>query len=198
MFLSQTDPPVITEHPVGGDVPIGMNITLKCRGSGLGSLRYAWQRHHRGNWTTIDTDATVLYTATTSGSYRCILSNEGGPTLSNRTRVNIYGEYSTNHEISNHTSRCTGPPTITTQPATQLLTIGMDITLNCEGTGRGVLTYYWEEREQGNTWRNIGGENNSALTIRNIQKPVQFRCIVSNEAGSTKSHPAIITLLGKR
>ena len=96
MLLFQTDPPVITEHPVGGNVPIGMNITLKCNGSGLGSLRYAWQRHHRGNWSTIDTDATTSYTATASGSYRCILSNEAGTTESNRTRVNIYGEYSTN------------------------------------------------------------------------------------------------------
>ena len=100
--------------------------------------------------------------------------------------------------ISNDVNIYTGPPTITTQPATQLSTVGMDITLNCEGTGRGLLTYYWEEREQGSTWRNISGSNNSILTIRNIQKPIRYRCIVSNEAGSTKSHPAIITLLGKR
>ena len=74
----------------------------------------------------------------------------------------------------------------------------MDIALNCEGTGSGLLTYYWEEREQGDTWRNISGENSSTLTVRDIQKPIRFKCIVSNEAGSMKSHPAIITLLGKR
>ena len=91
-----------------------------------------------------------------------------------------------------------GPPTITIQPASQLSTIGMTITLNCEGTGRGLLTYYWEERERRNRWGMINGNSSSALTIRNIQNSNQFRCTVSNEAGSTTSHPAGITILGKR
>ena len=91
-----SDPPVITEHPVGGDVPLGMHITLKCKATGLGILRYSWQRHHNGNWSTIDTDATTFYTATTSGVYRCRVRNEAGPIESKRARVNIYGEYSTN------------------------------------------------------------------------------------------------------
>lgn len=100
--------------------------------------------------------------------------------------------------INNNVNIHTGPPTITTHPTTQLVTVGMDITLNCEGTGRGSLSYYWEEREQGSAWKNINDSNDGTLTIRNIQKPIRFRCVISNEAGSTKSHPAIITVLGKR
>ena len=83
---------MITENPVGGDVPIGMNITLKCKATCLGLLRYSWQRHHKGNWSTIDTDSTTLYTATISGVYRCMVINEAGPVESKRARVNIYGE----------------------------------------------------------------------------------------------------------
>ena len=83
---------MITEHPVGGDVPIGMNITLECKATGRGSLQFSWQRHHAGSWSTINTDSTTSYTATTSGSYRCTVSNEAGSVMSNRTRVNIYGE----------------------------------------------------------------------------------------------------------
>ena len=81
---------MITEHPVGGDVPIGMNITLGCKASGLGSLKYSWQRHHAGSWST---DSVTSYTATTSGFYRCRVSNEAGSVVSNRTRVNIYGKF---------------------------------------------------------------------------------------------------------
>ena len=83
---------MITEHPIGGDVPIGMNIMLKCKATGLGLLRYSWQRHHQGNWSTIDTNSTTLYTAKTSGVYRCMVINEAGPVESKRARVNIYGE----------------------------------------------------------------------------------------------------------
>ena len=92
----------------------------------------------------------------------------------------------------------TGPPTITIQPASQLSTIGMTITLTCEGTGRGLLTYYWEQRERRNGWELIDGNNSSALTITDIQNSNRFRCTVSNEAGSTTSHPAGITILGTR
>ena len=90
----------------------------------------------------------------------------------------------------------TGPPTITTQPATQLSTTGMSITLTCEGTGRGLLMYNWEERKQGSRWGIVSGNSNTTLTITNIQKSSRFRCTVSNEAGSTTSHTAIITILG--
>lgn len=93
--------------------------------------------------------------------------------------------------------KCAGPPTIKTHPVTQLSTVGMTITLNCKGTGRGSITYYWEEREQGDRWRMITDSGNTTLTIRNIQKSHQFRCIISNEAGNTTSRPAIITVLGK-
>ena len=91
-----------------------------------------------------------------------------------------------------------GPPTITIHPASQLAAIGMTITLSCEGIGTGILTYNWEEREQGNRWKMINGSNNTTLTIRNIQSSTRLRCIVSNEAGDARSHPARITILGKR
>ena len=91
-----------------------------------------------------------------------------------------------------------GPPTITIQPVSQLSTIGMTVNLSCEGTGGGILTYHWEERKQGNKWETISGNNNTRLTIRNIQNSTRFRCTVSNEAGDTRSHPASVTILGKR
>ena len=93
------DPPQITEHPVGGDIPIGMNVTLNCNATGLGLLKFAWQRYGAGNWVTISTDSTTSYTATVSGLYRCRVSNEAGVVQSNRTRVNIYGECCISHLI---------------------------------------------------------------------------------------------------
>jgi len=92
--------PSITTHPTGGDVPSGGSITLMCRASGRGTLAYSWERRRFGSsWTTVSNDNTTSYTTDTtltSGEYmyRCSVSNEAGPTLSNTATVNVYGECS--------------------------------------------------------------------------------------------------------
>ena len=74
----------------------------------------------------------------------------------------------------------------------------MTITLICEGTGGGSITYHWETSNiNGGEWMNISDSNTKALTVRNLEQSQQYRCVVSNEAGSTRSDVAIITVLSK-
>jgi len=90
----------------------------------------------------------------------------------------------------------TGPPTITTHPTNQLTTISMSVTLNCEGTGGGSITYRWQTRNiSGGQWNDIS--NNQRVVVRDLQESRQYRCVVSNEAGRTRSNVAIITVLSK-
>ena len=90
----------------------------------------------------------------------------------------------------------TGPPTITTHPTSQLTTVSMRVTLNCEGTGRGSITYQWQNRNiSEGQWRDIS--NNRRLVVRNLQESQQYRCVVSNEAGETTSNVANVTILSK-
>ena len=92
----------------------------------------------------------------------------------------------------------TGPPTITTYPTSQLTTVSMSITLNCEGTGRGLITYQWQNKNvNGGRWRSISNSNNSRLVVRRLQDSRQYRCVVSNEAGRTPSNQSTITVLSK-
>ena len=91
-------PPFITDHPTGGDVPVGRSITLMCRVSGLGTLLFSWERSSSGSsWTTVSNNNTSYTTDTrlTIGqyTYRCIVSNEAGSVMSNSDTVNVYGEY---------------------------------------------------------------------------------------------------------
>ena len=92
----------------------------------------------------------------------------------------------------------TGPPTITTHPASQLTNVSISVTLDCEGTGRGSITYQWEtsiiNEEQ---WRNITDSNSSTLVVGTLKESQQYRCVVSNEAGSNTSNVASITILSK-
>jgi len=90
----------------------------------------------------------------------------------------------------------TGPPTITTHPSSQLTTVSMSITLNCEGTGRGSITYQWQNRNiSRGQWRNIS--NNRRLVVSNLQESEQYRCVVYNEAGGTTSNVATVSILSK-
>ena len=93
------------------------------------------------------------------------------------------------------TQLSTGPPTIT-HPTSQLTTVSMSVTLNCEGTGRGSITYQWQNRNiNRGPWRDIS--NNRRLVVSNLQESQQYRCVVSNEAGGTTSNVATVTVLSE-
>ena len=92
----------------------------------------------------------------------------------------------------------TGPPTITTHPASQLVNISMSITLECEGTGRGSITYQWETSNiNGGRWMNISNSNCCTLVVGTLEQSQQYRCVVSNEAGSTRSNVATVSASSK-
>ena len=96
-LLIVTGPPKITDHPTGGDVPMGRSITLMCRASGLGTLVYSWERRSGSSWTAINNANRPSYTTNTNMavgqySYRCVVRNEAGSVRSNRATVNVYGE----------------------------------------------------------------------------------------------------------
>ena len=74
----------------------------------------------------------------------------------------------------------------------------MSVTLDCEGTGRGSITYQWETSNiNGGQWMNISNSNNKTLVVGTLEQSQQYRCVVSNEAGSTRSNVATITVLSK-
>ena len=92
----------------------------------------------------------------------------------------------------------TGPPIIITHPTSQLTNVSMSVTLDCEGTGRGSITYHWETSNiNGGQWLIISDSNSRRLVVRNLEQSQQYRCVVSNEAGSTRSSVATVTVLSK-
>ena len=92
----------------------------------------------------------------------------------------------------------TGPPTIITHPTSQLTTMSMSVTLDCEGTGNGKITYHWESKGiDSRKWMNIRNSNRKKLVVRNLEQSQQYRCVVSNKAGSPKSNIATVTVLSE-
>ena len=74
----------------------------------------------------------------------------------------------------------------------------MNVTFDCEGSGGGLIKYQWESKNiYGGQWMNISDSNSERHIVRNLEQSQQYRCVVSNEAGSTRSDVATITVLSK-
>ena len=88
-------------------------------------------------------------------------------------------------------------PDVTTHPTDKLTKASMSITLDCEGTGRGSITYHWETNINGGQWMKISNSNSRRLSVENLEQSQQYRCVVSNEAGSTRSDVATVNVLSE-
>ena len=89
----------------------------------------------------------------------------------------------------------TGPPTITNPLIDQVIEFNEIITLNCEASGDGTITYQWQEFSNG-LWMDINDSNDAEYTTDRLTQSSQFRCEVTNEAGITTSN-VTISVLGK-
>lgn len=85
-------------------------------------------------------------------------------------------------------------PTITTQPASQTVCEGANVTFSVAATG----TYQWQVSTNGGTnWTNISGATGTSYTITGVTAALnanQYRCVVSTICGSTNSNAAVLTV----
>ena len=87
----------------------------------------------------------------------------------------------------------TGPPVIKQPQRKNYVPLkkGSSYTILCRVAGHGSLTYYWE-RKVSKKWTNV--DNNNKTSYKTINTG-QYRCNVTNEAGSVVS--PVITVYGK-
>ena len=91
-------------------------------------------------------------------------------------------------------------PTIGTQPADTTVTEGQSASFTVAASGDS-LTYQWQQSTNGSDWTNVGSSTSSnTYTIDNITTSMsgtQYRCMVSNSAGSVTSSAATLTVQAK-
>jgi PKD repeat protein len=180
-------PPVITTQPTSQTVNSGSNVTFFIVATG-GGLSYQWERSNNGgdSWANVSGGSggtTANYSFTTNSSdnnaqFRCRVSNTLGNDTSNAAILTI----------------CAAP-TITTQPVTQTIPAGQDITFTVVASGTG-LSYQWQDSVPGGApWGNVSGNgaNTSSYTFTTalVGDGVLYRCVINGMCGSITSSSAI-------
>ena len=88
-------------------------------------------------------------------------------------------------------------PTIDTQPASQTVTKGNTATFTVAATGEN-LSYQWQlSTDNGQNWTGIGGATGVSYTTEATtisMSGYQYRCVVSNSAGSVTSSAATLAV----
>lgn len=87
--------------------------------------------------------------------------------------------------------------TIVTQPADKSVIKGKTATFTVNATGSEPLSYQWQQNMNGSGWTDITGETNATYTTEKTTMDMngtQYRCVVSNSAGSVISDAAALTV----
>ncbi|HEY5914707.1 MAG TPA: immunoglobulin domain-containing protein [Verrucomicrobiae bacterium] len=170
--------PVITTQPASQTVPAGANATFTVVATGTAPLGYQW----RFNSVNIAgaTSSSLRLTAVTSanaGSYTVVVSNSAGSTTSSAASLTV-------------TSTVTAP-TITTQPVSQTVAAGANVSFTVGATGTAPLSYQWRFNSA-----NIAGATSSILTLTAVASANagSYTAVVSNGAGSATSTAAALTV----
>ena len=87
----------------------------------------------------------------------------------------------------------TGHPTIIKPFNDEVIKYNERITLYCNASGDGTVSYQWQEFSNG-SWMDISNSINPKYTTDSLIESTQFRCVVSNEAGETSSSITVFVL----
>ena len=171
--------PSITTQPASQTVTLGQTASFSVVATGTAPLSYQWKKNSvviSGATSSIYTTPTTV--ASDNGTqFIVVVSNSAGSVTGNAALT---------------VNPVAVAPSISTQPASQTVTVGQTASFSVSASGTGPLNYQW--------MRNtvvIGGATSSAYTTAattSSDNGVQFSVVVSNSAGSTTSSAATLTV----
>ena len=171
-----------------------MNGTAKFSVTATGTgLSYQWQYSTNNGSTWKDSTTAGYNTAempVTAAAYRngylyrCVVSNSLGSATSASAKLTVASK-----------------PVITTQPASVTSAAGKTVTFKVAATGAS-LKYQWQySANNGGNWHDstMTGYNTASMQVpvTAARNGYLYRCVVSNNAGSTNSSSAKLTVISK-
>ncbi len=176
--LTVLTPPEIMTQPQGQTVAVGGTINLLVVVNSLGTPTYRWRKGvadiPNGTFPFL-----LISSAQTSdaGDYSVVVTNGGGSVTSAVATVMVSGTLT--------------PPTITTQPVAQTVSVGGTATFSVVATGSPTLHY---QGKKGGA--DIANATGATLTLSNVQTTDAgtYTIVVSNNANSVTSDGAVLTV----
>lgn len=176
--VSPVSLPALVIHPSDKSVTVGGTATFAVEATG-DKLQYQWQK----GTTNIPGANSSIYTtpsATASdnnATYRCVITNSAGSVTSNTATLTVSMNVVT--------------PAITSHPENQSITTGQKATFSVTASGTD-LGYQWQK----GTTDIPGATENSYTTpaVSTAENNAQYRCVVTNSAGSATSNHATLTV----
>jgi hypothetical protein len=167
--------PAILSQPQSQTNAIGTSVTFSVSALG-GSLGYQWRFNSAAiaSSGTASSYAITSVGATNAGSYDVVITNSYGSVTSAVANLTVLV-----------------PPAITTQPSNQTAVVGSSVSFSVTATGTAPLTYQWALNGT-----NLAGATTDPLQLTNVQlnQAGSYAVMVANEAGSTNSTTATLTV----
>jgi len=132
--------------------------------------------------------------------------NSGNSTISSVTPAGIISQFaSSGNGTSNFIAIITSAPTVLSQPQSQTVTAADNAVFNLSANGpRGSNIYQWQHLPAGSsTWLTLSdstlymGSTTASLSVQNTTVSMtgdNYRCVVTNAAGTTTSNSATLTV----
>jgi subtilisin-like proprotein convertase family protein len=173
--------PSITTQPQSQTVAVGGNVGFSVVASGAAPLSYQWQLNG-GPIANATTSSLTLNNVQTnaSGNYSVAVTNPSGSVTSAVAVLTV-----------------NGLPTITAQPAAQIVLSGANVNFSVTASGTAPLSYQW--LFNGTALSNAGhvsGATTSTLALSNVQSADvgSYSAIITNVVGAVTSSAALLTI----
>ena len=177
--------PTIVTQPSAVSVPSGNTATFAVGVDGSGPFAFQWLKDGvavAGETRAVFTLANVA--AKNTGAYAVTVSNSVGSATSQAAGLDVTSSIFTPPPVA---------PTISTQPAMAIVTVGGSATLAVAASGSGPLSYQWSL-----DGAMVAGATGPILSLSNISalNTGSYSVTVSNPVGSVTSSVAQVMLLG--
>ena len=167
--------PVFTTQPVSKTVTTGSAVTFTSVASGLPAPTYQWRK----NGTAISGATGATYTiasvaASDAGTYSVVATNSVGSATSTGAVLTV-----------------NSMPVVTTQPVSQTVIAGANVTFSVAASGTPTPTYQWRKNAV-----NLSGATAATYTITNAttSSAGTYTVLATNSVGSVTSTGAVLTV----